>query len=195
MTLHLGAHAMTAQDVSTEQLRRAQERESQLRKQQEVSADVRLQPGLGTAAALMPASETPCFTIRQLQLSSPVDSHFDWLQEQADGHTQLADPDPVVGRCLGAQGVQVVIDRLQNALIARGYVTSRVLAGPQNLQSGVLVLTVVPGQIGEIRWAPGAGQRGSRWNTVPARTGDVLNRALRALGRFRASRVQRKSTG
>jgi hemolysin activation/secretion protein len=76
---------------------------------------------------------------------------------------------------LGALGIQTVIDRLQNALISRGYTTTRVLAGPQNLQTGTLNLTVVPGRIAQILWAPGSGTRASRWNTVPANSGDVLN--------------------
>ncbi len=68
-----------------------------------------------------------------------------------------------------------MIDRLQNALIARGYTTTRVLAEPQNLQGGTLSLTLVPGRIGQILWAADSGLRGSRWNTVAARTGDLLN--------------------
>ena len=37
--------------------------------------------------------------------------------------------------------------------------TTRVLAGSQNLQSGTLVLTLVPVRVGQIRWAPESGQR------------------------------------
>jgi hemolysin activation/secretion protein len=67
------------------------------------------------------------------------------------------------------------MDRLQNALIAQGYVTSRILAPPQNLQTGQLTLQLLPGRIQEVRWAQGSGQRGSRWNTLPMAAGDVLN--------------------
>lgn len=175
VAMHFDAHAQSGQDISAEQSRRAQDRESQLRQQHEAGPDVHLPRTPGAVAAVLPSNESPCFAIRQLQLSAPDGNHFDWLIEHADGHTLLDQPDPIEGRCLGTQGIQVVIDRLQNALIARGYVTTRVLAGPQNLQSGTLVLTVVPGQVADIRWTPGAGQRGSRWNTVPISTGDVLN--------------------
>lgn len=128
MALHLGAHAQTAQDINAEQLRRAQERESLLRQQQEAAPDVHLPTPSAAAPAVLPPDESPCFAIRQLQLSKPDGNHFDWLIEQADGHAQLDRPDPIEGRCLGAQGIQTVIDRLQNALVAKGYVTSRVLA-------------------------------------------------------------------
>ncbi|MEN9625558.1 MAG: hypothetical protein RJB17_2353, partial [Pseudomonadota bacterium] len=83
-----------------------------------------------------------------------------------------------MGRCIGAKGVQIVIDRLQNELIARGYVTSRILAKPQNLQNGTLALDLLLGKINRVQWAPPApGQmhRASEWNTLPMGQGDVLN--------------------
>lgn len=40
----------------------------------------------------------------------------------------------------------MVMKRAQNAIVARGYVTQRVLAENQDLQSGVLTLTVSPGE-------------------------------------------------
>jgi hemolysin activation/secretion protein len=110
-----------------------------------------------------------------LQLSGDTEDKFGWLLDYANGHAELTDPDPVHGQCLGALGIQTIINRLQNALIARGYTTTRVLAGPQNLRTGTLDLTLVPGRIAQIRWAPGSGERASRWNTVPSTSGDVLN--------------------
>lgn len=157
------------------QERRAQEREAQQRQLQEPAVDVRLPASPAQPGIRLPLGEQPCFVIQSLQLQEPQPQHFGWLLAHADGHAQLTPADPVIGRCVGAEGVQIIIDRLQNALIASGYVTSRVLAGPQNLLSGVLSLNVMPGRVGQIRWAPGAGERGSRWNTVPGRTGEVLN--------------------
>lgn len=169
------AHAQTAPEVNAEQVRRAQEREAQQRKQQEVTPEVRLPEPDASATTRLEQEQSPCFPIQAVELVAPDAHPFDWLLAHADGHAQFDPPDPVLGRCLGAQGIQTVIDRLQNALIARGYITTRVLAGPQNLQAGTLRLTVVPGLMGEIRWAPGSGQRARDWNTVPARAGDLLN--------------------
>ncbi len=123
----------------------------------------------------LPSDESPCFPIERVQVDGADDPRFDWLPAHADGHAQLPRPDPVVGRCLGAQGIQAVIDRLQHALIARGYITSRVLASPQDLRSGTLTLTLLPGQVAAIRLADGTGQRASLRNTVPIQPGDVLN--------------------
>jgi hemolysin activation/secretion protein len=175
MGVAAGALAQTVADPAVEQQRRAQERETQSRQRQEPAIDQHLPAPQEAAPGVLPEGESPCFPVHSVQLLGPRLENFEWLLAQADGHEQLSRPDPVAGRCLGTRGVQTVIDRLQNALLDRGYVTSRVLAGPQNLQSGVLVLTLVPGQVGEIRWAPGTGQRASRWNTVPMDTGDVLN--------------------
>ncbi|WP_233254768.1 ShlB/FhaC/HecB family hemolysin secretion/activation protein [Limnohabitans sp. T6-5] len=97
-----------------------------------------------------------------------------------DAAKTLADgtPDDPVGRCIGAKGIQLIIDRLQNQLIAQGFVTSRVLASPQNLQTGTLALQLVYGKVNSIQWqAPqnGAQHRATQWNTVPIRQGDILN--------------------
>jgi hemolysin activation/secretion protein len=67
---------------------------------------------------------------------------------------------------------------VQNALIGRGYVTARVLAAPQDLLTGTLHLTLVPGRIRAIRF-DGAAPPYGYVNALPARPGDLLN--LRAV--------------
>ena len=62
--------------------------------------------------------------------------------------------DPPAGRCLGGRGITILVQRLQEALLARGYLTSRVVAPEQNLKSGVLVLRIVEGRIARVRAAP-----------------------------------------
>ena len=131
-TLSPGANAQALADGVLEQ-RRAQERETQQRQQNERRADVHLQATPAATAALVPASEQPCFPIRLVQLQGGHLQHFDWLLTHADGHEQLDTPDPVMGRCLGAQGIQTVIDRLQNALLSRGYTTSGERAGQRSV--------------------------------------------------------------
>lgn len=159
---------------SQAQERRAQEQRLEQERLQS-QPDIHLPSPATEQVRRLISGESPCFEIRLVQLNGDADASFAWLLEYADGRAELSESDPVQGKCLGALGVQQVIDRLQNALIARGYTTTRVLAGPQNLQTGTLSLTLVPGRVGAIRWAPDSGQRGSRWNTVPTSTGDVLN--------------------
>jgi hemolysin activation/secretion protein len=134
----LPAWSQTANELqqrSQEQERRAQEALDQ-RQKAIATPDVRLQSATPGLAEKLLVAESPCFAIHELKLQTNAPERWDWLLGHADGHATLDRPDPVKGRCVGAQGVQVVIDRLQNALVAQGYVTSRVLAPAQDLQPG-----------------------------------------------------------
>ena len=66
-------------------------------------------------------------------------------------------------------------ERIQNAIIAKGFITTRVLAQAQDLNQGTLSLVVVPGRIKHIRFAAGTSARANYWNAMPASDGDVLN--------------------
>ena len=154
-----------------EQLRQ-QERERALREQQERAVDVRLPTAPERSAGRLPESEAPCFRIDRLVLDGERADDFQWLLREAAGEQSADTP---LGRCLGTQGVNTVIERLQQALIARGWVTSRVLAAPQDLASGTLRLTLVPGRIAAIRFADGTADRSSLRTAIPATVGDLLN--------------------
>ena len=162
---------------ATEQARRAAERETQLRATQEKTPDVKLPAPTARPTPLIP-DESPCFDIDRVTLDMGAFQGFSYLHEFKDGSAVEGVSDSPTGRCLGAQGIQIVIDRLQNALIAHGYVTSKVVVTPQNLQSGTLALSVQWGTIRQIQWAPLAAtevRRASQWNTLPMGPGDVLN--------------------
>ena len=136
-------------DTATQALLRQQERERALREQQESTPDVRLSQPVQVAQDRLPTNETPCFPIARLQFDGEDASAFRWALKAAD-----APHDPATGHCLGTAGINVVMKRVQNALVAHGYVTTRVLAKPQDLHAGVLTLTVIPGRIRAIRFAP-----------------------------------------
>lgn len=155
-------------DAAVEELRR-QERQRLLREQFEHGADVRMPLPELPLAGRLPGDEKPCFRIDALALQGA--EPFPWLADAAAGPE--ADDSPI-GRCLGTQGINTVLARLQQALVARGWITSRVLAPPQDLASGRLQLTVVPGRIAAIRSASGATTAGLR-SAVPAAPGDLLN--------------------
>lgn len=157
-------------DPAERELSRQRERERALREQQETRPDVRLDQRTDSVAERLPADESPCFPIRELRLEGEQASHFRWALKAADG-----DSDGWAGRCLGVQGVNVLMKRVQNAIIARGYVTTRVLAPPQDLRSGILALTVVPGRVSALRFSDGSGPRARLSNAVPAQPGELLN--------------------
>ncbi|WP_372660641.1 ShlB/FhaC/HecB family hemolysin secretion/activation protein [Hydrogenophaga sp.] len=152
--------------------RRIQEREQQQREQRERSVDVRLPSPAGAAAERLPDGETPCFPIRQIELRGQEAGRFGWLIDAVSGPQQTDSP---LRKCLGAQGVGLVIRRAQDALVERGYITSRVLAQPQDLNNGHLSLTVLPGRIRAIRFEEPVSDRATAWNAFPASAGDILN--------------------
>jgi len=142
-----------------------------LRRQQEPPTDARMPAAQKEGSeAVIPEHETPCFPIAQIVLDG---QQADQFKEVLSVVTQ--GPEAVLGRCLGVSGIKAVLARVQNILIARGYVTTRVLAAPQNLSSGVLQMTLVPGHVRVIRLAPGADARATLWNALPVRSGDLLN--------------------
>lgn len=163
------AQAQTA-DVNAQELLRQQERERVLREQQEAQPDARLQATPEEAVGRLPVDEAPCFVINHITLDGEEAERFRWALKAADPKD-----DPATGRCLGTAGVDIVMKRVQNAIIARGYVTTRILAAPQDLKSGTLQLTVVPGRIHAIRFVDSAQSHPAVWNAMPAAAGDLLN--------------------
>jgi hemolysin activation/secretion protein len=152
---------------------RQQQQELQLRQQQERTPDVRLVSPQATVADTLPV-ETPCFVIERLSLQdtsgAPLPA-FDWVIDQLSA----AKAPVFLGQCIGAQGVAWVMDRAQQALIARGYVTSRVLVTQQDMSHGALVLTLIPGRIRAIRLTDPIDPRVNLKNALPMQAGDVLN--------------------
>ena len=156
-------------EIAARELQRQQERERAQRQQLEATPDVRLQPSLVPEGERISENESPCFTIHEIRLDDPA-GRFGWALAAADGAG-----DPATGRCLGSRGINLVMTRLQNAIVARGYVTTRVLAEAQDLTDGVLTLKIIPGRIRAIRFADGSDERANAWNVFPAATGDLLN--------------------
>lgn len=155
-------------EFAAQELLRQQERERALRERQETSPDVR-RPPLAPEQERLPATETPCFVISKIALQSAA-SQFAWALAAADPVA-----DPATGRCLGSAGINLVMRRIQNAIIERGYVTTRVLAEAQDLQTGVLTLMVIPGRVRAIRFSPASDARANAINAVPIKPGDLLN--------------------
>ncbi|GHD57845.1 ShlB/FhaC/HecB family hemolysin secretion/activation protein [Jeongeupia chitinilytica] len=114
------------------------------------------------------ALDVPSHALDALQLTGAgrlLDGDFYWLRQTANGYA---------GRCIGAKGVEYVAKQLTQQLLDHGYITSRVLVPEQDLSTGVLALTVMPGWIGEIRFADPS-LYGTWRSAFPTGKGRLLN--------------------
>ncbi len=174
VSMHAFAGGINQIETNTQQQIQQQERQRLLRQQQELKPDVRdageqLQKQVPAASDVIPEQETPCFNISRIELIGDSAPQF------AFALNQVLKDSPVLGRCLGTVGINAVMARVQNAIIAKGFITTRVLAAPQDLKSGVLQLTIVPGRVNSIRFTPDSSKRASYWNALPVSAGDILN--------------------
>lgn len=151
---------------------RQQERERALRRQQERTVDTRLQPDGRPEDRRLPKDEAPCFRIDRIVLAGERAEDFQWALAAAAGDDGADDPR---GRCIGTEGIDIVIARLQRAVVGRGYVTTRVLAAPQQLAQGTLTLTLIPARIAAIRFAEGNEARTRLAAAIPVRPGGLIN--------------------
>lgn len=162
--------SFAAPPENNDEVLRQQQRERVLQEQLDKKPDVRLEAPKAAEVERIPHDETPCFKIDRIALTGNASDKFTWALKAAD----LKD-DPAVGQCLGTQGINIVMKRVQNAIIARGFVTTRVLAAPQDLKSAALTLSLLVGRIHAIRFTPDTSSRATSWNAIPAKSGDILN--------------------
>ncbi|KOY62540.1 ShlB/FhaC/HecB family hemolysin secretion/activation protein [Photorhabdus heterorhabditis] len=161
------ASGSQAADMADQQLIHQQARQQALEAQlASPPADVRLSVPEKTVPAAFPA-EAGCFPLTRVTLTG-TENFPHWLPltrlaRQGEHH------------CLGTQGINQLMNRLQNRLIDSGYVTSRILAPAQDLNSGTLKLVVIPGNIRHIRYTPDSGRHIQRITPFPAREGKLLD--------------------
>lgn len=127
-----------AQRLLREQRQREREREA-------------TQPPTQIEAPALPPAGMPVESVEETSAT------FDIRRIEVRGNTVLADSEveaitaPFVGRALGTNRVNLLLRRFTEAFVAKGYITTRAYLGEQNLASGVLVITVVPGKVDAIQ--------------------------------------------
>lgn len=167
----LSSGSIYAADANQDELLRQQQRLKAEQDRLQSAPDVRLDNKPVQEALTLPLDETPCFKIDRLALQGELSEQFQWvLQDSRVGVTEA------LHQCLGANAINVLMKRMQNAVIAKGFVTTRVLAAPQDLTQGTLTLTLVPGRIHAIRFAADTPLIHATYrNAIPAHVGDLLN--------------------
>ncbi len=181
-------NANVEKQIDAQQQKQQAEQEAAILAQQTQSANVRLEAEKESSPSF-PQNEAQCFPINQLALTdyqaeestsstTPLKlaepSQFSWALKSVYAERDFALP-----ACIGSEGINVLLRRIQNRLIDAGYVTTRVVVEPQDLRSGVLVLTVIPGKVGRIQLQDQSAipfaTRGTLWFAMPMSQGDMLN--------------------
>ncbi|MGR8023364.1 ShlB/FhaC/HecB family hemolysin secretion/activation protein [Burkholderia cenocepacia] len=168
------ARANAEQDRQAQQQRDAQQRDAAVRAPS-VRSDV---PKIEAYPAL--PTETPCFRIERFTLDVPAS-----LPDAVKAQGASALPmdrfafarewlNHYAGQCVGKQGVEVLVKGLSQAILARGYVTTRVLVPEQDLSTGTLKLMLIPGTIRRIRFSDEK-LRGTWKTAFPTGDGELMN--------------------
>ncbi|KWA34067.1 hypothetical protein WL27_21705 [Burkholderia multivorans] len=168
------ARANAEQDRQAQQQRDAQQRAAEVRAPS-VRSDV---PHIEAYPAL--PIETPCFRIDRFALDVPNSlpdaarvqgasalpmDRFSFAREWLEHYA---------GQCVGKQGIDVLVKGLSQAILARGYVTTRVLLPEQDLSTGALKFSLIPGVIRHVRFADEK-LRGTWKTAFPTGDGELLN--------------------
>jgi len=129
--------------------------------------DVRLSPPTSSFGRINFPEEKSCFQIEHVQLSG-LENLPRWLPLQSVANQAQ-------GRCLGGQGVNLLMSTLQNRLVDHGYITTRVLAPSQNLKSGTLKLIFVPGKTRRVELTADSDRYIQLYSAFPAHAGNLLD--------------------
>lgn len=153
-------------DIDSQAQRDRAQREALDREQQKAQPDVRLGPVRATDFRRIDVPvERECFPLSSLVLEGPRREAFRFAQRYLSRYA---------GKCVGHDGVNVIVRRVSDMIIDRGFVTTRVGLAPQDLRKGVLRLTLVPGTVRAVHFAEGS-LRAAWIGALPARVGDILN--------------------
>jgi hemolysin activation/secretion protein len=161
------ANMACAQTTQAQQAQRDQaQRQAEQREALRTAPDVRLQAGrqIDYHITKVPA-ETPCFRIDAITLEGAHSEQFGFVQNYLNAYR---------GQCIGQEGLRLLAHRTSDLILARGYITSRVVIPEQNLATGKLRVVLLAGTVGAVRFAPGSVL--ADWqNALPIKPGDVLN--------------------
>ncbi|MDD5405601.1 MAG: ShlB/FhaC/HecB family hemolysin secretion/activation protein [Sulfurovaceae bacterium] len=171
------AFALSSQEIEAIQLQIAKEREKAIQNTQPAAPTVNLQETNITTPKKLTIidNETPCFNIKNVELVGEDASMF-----KSSLSSALKSIGFRSGQCIGANSINAILSAIGNEIIRNGFVTTRVVANPQDIKSGKLKLTVMPGKVNDIRFEQNPQvdtniERANSFNAMPVKKGDVLN--------------------
>jgi len=162
------AGAQTGIPDPADELQRQDRQRQELRKRLEAQPWQRSDPAQPSLPPQRIADEQPCARIERVFIEGVLSGPA--LQQALKG---VGRNDPPEGRCLGDQGITVLIQRLQQSLVEQGYLTSHVNVPEQDINNGILRFRILEGRIDQIRGA-------SETTVLPRlawamQPGDILN--------------------
>ncbi|SEP27481.1 ShlB/FhaC/HecB family hemolysin secretion/activation protein [Propionispora vibrioides] len=146
-------HSIAAKESTEEQRKRTQAPMERLRKESSGLKKIDL------------PQEAPSFYIKTIQLRGAYADKFLWAQRYLQQYQNQK---------IGIQGINLLTKQINEALVDKGYVTTRVYVKEQDISTGTLLVDLAAGTLGEIRFSdptiPGTWK-----NAFSARPGDLLN--------------------
>jgi hemolysin activation/secretion protein len=174
------ADAAAAARANAEQNQQLQQQRDAQQREQTINAPALRStvPNAGAYPEL--PHESPCFRIDTFALDVPA-TLPDIARRNGASNLSL-DPfwfarewlDHYRGECIGKTGLDILTKGMQQTILSRGYVTTRVLLPEQDLSTGALKVSLVPGMVRHLRFAD-PDVRGTWKSAFPTRDGDVLN--------------------
>lgn len=118
--------------------------------------------------------EPICFVITSLEVDAPTTHPSIKTADFNHIFKELKYSDnKVLGRCIGEKGLAGIVNYINEQLVQLGYVSTQVIIPEQDLATGHLRLTLIPGLIGEVRLKNS--QNKSLNYALPMQVGDILN--------------------
>lgn len=144
---------ITAKEADQESNKRSQESMVKLKKEIKPLTKVEL------------PQENLSFYIKELQLRGLYAEKFTWVEEYLNQYANHK---------IGIQGINLLLKNINDAIVNRGYITTRVYVKEQDLSSGILVFDLSAGTIGKIGFAEN-NIWGTWENAFSVHHGDLLN--------------------
>ncbi len=168
-SLSLPVFSQTLPDIDAAKEQRQEKQLEALRQHQERKPDIRLERDNVDSPGDIPLDEDPCFIIEEISLIGDESSRFQFaIQDVLHQHPEI------MGRCLGIQAINRIRAELQNSVIKKGFITTRILIEPQDLNSGELVYSLIPGRISNVD-PDNSVSKLTLWSALPSSEGDLLN--------------------
>lgn len=138
------------------------EQESQKRSREKL---IKLKTGTKELEKIELPVESISFPIQEIQVQGRNSEHFKWINKYVQQYE---------GQKIGMQGITLLLKKINEAVVNRGYITTRVYIKEQDLTSGILKLELAAGTIGEITFADKK-TWGTWKNAFAVGPGDILN--------------------